>query len=85
MRDNLRSGKLLGAESNDMMGHRLTIAENVGGHCRGGHGFVRVMNIVDVRRIYDVCYVCDTNIGYVYLLDVSAAVVIPGEKRVRGP
>jgi hypothetical protein len=85
MRDNLRSRKLLGAQSNDMMRHWLTIAENVCGHCRGRHGFVCVMNIIDVRRIYDVCYVCDTNIGYVHLLDVSAAVVIPGEKRVRRP
>jgi hypothetical protein len=83
MRDNLRSQKLVGRDSNNMVCHRLAAAQDVGGDRSGGDRAIFVIYLADVSDVRDVSYVVDvSDVGDIDHAEIFAAVVIPRKIRL---
>ena len=76
MRDDLSVLKLLWVDLDYVALYRLRVTKGIRRNGRGCHGLVAVVNIVDVCDI-NVRDVDVAHVGYVYLAQVIAAVVIP--------
>ena len=85
MRRDLRFRKLLRLERNDVVRNGLTVTENLARYCSSRNGFVGVVNVINVRDIQNVRDIGVANIGYVHLLQVRTAIVIPREEWVHWP
>jgi hypothetical protein len=86
MRDDLLVFDLLRRQPDHLPRHGLTIPERIGRYCRRRNGSVGIVNVVDIRDVDDVHDIRDIlYVGYVYLLDVRLAAVVPRKEWLTRP
>jgi hypothetical protein len=69
---------------NEVMHHRLTAGEHIGGDRRGCDFAIFVVDLINVLRLEDVHDVCVAYVRDIYQLQVLKGVVIPREERLIG-